>query len=229
MVISGSAVASRPGAGRTASTRAGAASAALRSRAAHLGPERRRPQVLDAALQIVVAEGVRAVSVGRIAEHLEVSRPVVYACYRDRNAILRALLEREERRLTADLLEAFPQGRSAVTEADFVRGCQDLLAAVAGNIDSWRCIFDPDPDPAVAERFARGRVVFASAVGERLAPTLREWQVEGVDEKLPVLVEFFQCSCEAAVRSLLVEGTSWTAERLGEFLGRAVFRAIRHA
>ncbi len=221
MSMSGGAVAGRAGAGRTTS--------ALRHRAAHLGPERRRPQVLDAALSIVVADGVREVSIGRIAELLDVSRPVVYACYRDRSAILRALLDREEQRLTSDLLAAFPQGRSAVTEADFVRGCQDLLTAVAGNIDSWRCIFDPDPDPAVAERFARGRLVFASAVGDRLAPTLREWQVEDVEEKLPVLVELFQSACEAAVRSLLVEGTSWTPGRLGDFLGRAVFRAIRHA
>ena len=66
-----------------------------RSRAAHLGPERRRPQVLDAALAIAIERGVPAVTIGAVAERLDVTRPVVYSCFADRVELLHALLDRE--------------------------------------------------------------------------------------------------------------------------------------
>ena len=50
-----------------------------RVRAAHLGPERRRPQVLDAALKIAVERGSHAVSMEAVAQSMGVTKPVVYA------------------------------------------------------------------------------------------------------------------------------------------------------
>lgn len=76
----------------------------VRERAAHLGPERRRPQVLDAALAIAVSDGIAAVTIGAVAQRLKVTRPVVYSCFPDRVELLRALLERE--------LALLVQGRS---------------------------------------------------------------------------------------------------------------------
>ena len=66
-----------------------------RERAAHLGPERRRPQILDAALQIAAESGTAAVTIGAVATHLGVTRPVVYSCFKDRVELLAALLDRE--------------------------------------------------------------------------------------------------------------------------------------
>ena len=55
-----------------------------RARAEHLGPERRRPQVLDTALEIAAEHGVANVTMALVAERMEVTRPVVYACYSGR-------------------------------------------------------------------------------------------------------------------------------------------------
>lgn len=198
-------------------------------RAAHLGPERRRPQVLDAAMAIAVTDGIAAVSFGSIAQRLGVSRPVVYACFSDRVTLLRALLEREEAALVEDALAALPKQRPNATEADFVDGFQSLLAKVSEKLDAWRLVLVSDPDPAVAEHFRTARRAMAAAVEHTIRPTLTDWGVQDLERKLPVLVEFFLSTCEGAVRSLLQEGSAWTPAQLGEFIGQAVYRAMRQA
>lgn len=198
-------------------------------RAAHLGPERRRPQVLDAAMAIAVTDGIAAVSFGSIAQRLGVSRPVVYACFSDRVSLLRALLEREEAALVEDALAALPKQRPNATEADFVDGFQSLLAKVSEKLDAWRLVLVSDPDPAVAEHFRTARRTMAAAVEHTIRPTLTDWGVQDLERKLPVLVEFFLSTCEGAVRSLLQDGSAWPPAQLGEFIGQAVYRAMRRA
>src|SRR5256885_16165414 len=83
-----------------------------RPRAAHLGPERRRPLVLDAALGEFVKHGYRGTSMEAIAEAAEVSKPVVYECYPSKEKLFRALLEREERKLGEAVAAALPTAPS---------------------------------------------------------------------------------------------------------------------
>jgi AcrR family transcriptional regulator len=52
-----------------------------RQRAAHLGPEVRRPLVLDAARRLFVENGYRGTSMEGIAAAADVTKPVVYRCY----------------------------------------------------------------------------------------------------------------------------------------------------
>ncbi|MDI9897387.1 hypothetical protein QM797_21935 [Rhodococcus sp. IEGM 1381] len=52
---------------------------ATRVRAEHLGPERRRPAVLDSALAIAVERGVGAVTMVAVAARACVTRPVTYS------------------------------------------------------------------------------------------------------------------------------------------------------
>ena len=202
----------------------------IRERALHLGPERRRPQVLDTALALALERGVAAVSMAAIAERLGVTRPVVYACFTDRTELLHALLDREEQRLLHDVLAALPQEPERVgPEARFVRGFQALLTTVAARPDSWRVVFAAEPDPAVAGRFARARGLVADQARAQIRPALEHWGTADLERKLPVLVEQFMSSCEGAVRSLLDPSSDWTPHDLGELVGRAVHRAFRSA
>ena len=201
-----------------------------RSRAAHLGPERRRPQVLDAALAIAIERGVSAVTIGAVAERLNVTRPVVYSCFADRVEVLRALLDRENDILLKEATEALPHDRPEGDEAVFVAGFQALLAAVDRRPDSWRLMMSADPDPAVAEHFQRGRAAIANQFAKLLRPTLKHWGTTDRQQKLPVLVEQFMSACEGAVRTLLRDnGNDWSPGTLGEFIGSAVYRAFRAA
>lgn len=201
-----------------------------RSRAAHLGPERRRPQVLDAARAIALEQGVAAVTIGAIAERLAVTRPVVYACFSDRVEVIRALLEREQRVLVDQAIAALPHDSPDADEAVFVAGFQRLLETVTQHLDSWRLVLSADPDPTVAEHFRRGRAVLADHFARLLRPTLRHWGTTDAERKLPVLVEQFMSACEGAVRTLLHdEAHDWTPTTLGAFIGSAVYRAFRSA
>jgi AcrR family transcriptional regulator len=203
---------------------------ASRSRAAHLGPERRRPQVLDAALTIAVEHGVREVTIGAVAERLNVTRPVVYSCFADRVELLHALLDRENDILLADATAALRHGHPEGGEAVFVAGFQALLAAVDRRPDSWRLMMSADPDPAVAEHFQSDRTAIANEFAKLLRPTLKHWHTTNPEQKLPVMVEQFMSACEGAVRTLLRDsGHEWSPDTLGEFIGSAVYRAFRAA
>lgn len=201
-----------------------------RPRAAHLGPERRRPQVLDAALTIAVERGPSAVSMTAVAEHLGVTKPVVYACFATRDELLAALLDREERRLLDGVLGALPDRPSFEDPKRLlIEGFQALLRTVAARPDSWRIVFAANADPAIAQRFGRGRALVARQVAELMRPALQRWGTKDVARKLPVLVEMFMSTGEAAVRTLLRSGEEWSTAELGEFVGRTLFRALRGA
>lgn len=201
-----------------------------RPRAAHLGPERRRPQVLDAALAIAIERGVAAVTIGAVAERLAVTRPVVYSCFADRVELLEALLDRESDIALTQAIAALSHDRPDADEAAFVAGFQALLEAVAHQPDSWRLVMSADPDPAVVEHFRSSRTVIADHFTNLLCPTLKHWGTADSDRKLPVLVEQFMSACEGAVRTLLHDGgRDWSPCTLGAFIGSAVYRALRTA
>jgi AcrR family transcriptional regulator len=201
-----------------------------RGRAAHLGPERRRPKVLDAALEIAVEQGVGEVTIGAIADRLRVTRPVVYACYADRVEIITALLERETSYLRKALVEALRTARGGDPETAFIDGFGALLNVVTGLSSSWRVVFWAQPDPAVVDRFQLVRAEIAGSAARWIGPALTAWwDFADLDTKLPVLIEFFMSSCEAAVRTLLDTTNTWNADDLAAMYGRMVCQAFHAA
>ncbi len=70
-----------------------------RKRAAHLGPERRRPLVLDAAYDLFIENGFEGTSMDSIAAAAGVSKPVVYDCFASKDELFTAMLDREEERI----------------------------------------------------------------------------------------------------------------------------------
>ncbi|MFI9401875.1 TetR/AcrR family transcriptional regulator [Nocardia sp. NPDC052316] len=199
-----------------------------RQRAPHLGPERRRPQVLDTALAIAVEHGIAAITMAAIAERMNVTRPVVYACFADRVELIEALIQREESYLVDDLLGVMRRRDVDAGETVFIEGFRALLEKAAARPDAWRLLYG-NPDPAVADSFGRGRALAIERCGTLLRPTLRAWGTEDAERKLPVLVELWVSAGEGAVRTLLAGEGGWTAQDLGAFVGAAVYRALRHA
>lgn len=201
-----------------------------RERAAHLGPERRRPQVLDAALAIAATSGTSAVTIGSVAEGLGVTRPVVYSCFPDRVALIEALVERERDTMVSLLLEALHTARGDDPQAAFVAGYQHLLHAVEERPDTWRLIFAANPDPSVSAVVAQARRAVAASATRWIGPALeRWWQTADLDRKLPVLIELFMSAGEAAARSLLDGENDWTAGDLGAFYGKIICGGFRAA
>ncbi|MGH3969106.1 MAG: TetR/AcrR family transcriptional regulator [Mycobacterium sp.] len=200
---------------------------ATRSRAEHLGPERRRPQVLDTALEIAAEQGVANVTMALIAERMEVTRPVVYACYSGRGELLIALLDREREWALASVFAMLPPQRTSSVEQMFVDGFRALLATVRERPASWRIIVTADPDPLLSAAIARGRAQIADQVAAVMRPLLQRRQVDDIDRALPVLTEVFLAICEAGARMMLDSQQNWTPDSLAEIVGRAAYRALR--
>lgn len=184
--------------------------------------------MLDSALAIAVERGPGAVSMTSVAEHLGVTKPVVYACFATRDELLFALLQREERRLLDGVLAALPEApRFDDPRRLLIDGFRALFKTVGERPDSWRIVFAAGPDPAVADRFLRARALVAEQVAGLLRPALERWGVTDIDRKLPVLTEIFMGAAEGAVRVSLRSDSDWSTEELGEFVGNTVFRALR--
>jgi AcrR family transcriptional regulator len=204
-----------------------------RKRAAHLGPERRRPQVLDAALELFLDGGYEGTSMDAVARAAGVTKPVVYACFASKGELFRALLAREEERILAEIQEAFTDTNLADPEATLTEGMTGFLRAVAGSPDVYRLIFlgEGGGNVAVARRIQRGR----EAQIDALTTLARGWlELGGAgDSSLPdpararMLGYAIAGLAESGARLLLSEPRQWTPETLGRELGRLAARAGR--
>lgn len=201
-----------------------------RKRAAHLGPERRRPQILDAALEIAVNDGLGAVTIAAVAERLDVTRPVIYSVFSDRVSLVAELLDREAKVLAATAQDSLYASAADTPDEAFRRGFQSFLAAVEEHPQSWRLLLRGRPDPKTAEIHQLGRAYMAKKATSWIGPALAAWwAVEDLDRKLPILIELFISSCEAAARTLLDPDNDWSADELGELYGRVVCAALAQA
>ncbi|MBL8772933.1 MAG: TetR/AcrR family transcriptional regulator [Phenylobacterium sp.] len=70
--------------------------ASVPRRRTRLSPEIRRRQILDEAAQLILAEGLYAVSMERLAREVGISKGLVYNYFPSRDALLAALLGREQ-------------------------------------------------------------------------------------------------------------------------------------
>jgi AcrR family transcriptional regulator len=197
-----------------------------RKRAAHLGPERRRPQVLDAALELFLERGYEGTSMDAIASAAGVTKPVVYACFPGKDELFRALLAREEERILGEIQTAFREADLSDPEATLIDGFTGFLGAVAASPDVYRLIFlgEGGGNMAVARRIQRGR----QAQIDQLSVLARSWlEARGGARSKPetertarLLGYAIAGLAENGARLLLSEPDTWTPETLGRELGR---------
>jgi AcrR family transcriptional regulator len=197
-----------------------------RKRAAHLGPERRRPQVLDAALDLFLERGYEGASMQAVADRAEVTKPVVYACFPSKEELFRALLRREEERILGEIQAAFADADLADPERTLTGGFTAFLRAVAASPEVYRLIFlqEGGGNMAVARRIQRGR----EAQVDALSLLARGWlerdsqkrnQTE-LDTTARLLGNAIAGLAEAGARLLLSGVDGWTPESLGRELGK---------
>lgn len=69
-----------------------------------LSPANRIDQLLDVAKQMIVSDGLQSFTIESLARHASVSSPLVYNYFPSRQALLQALLEREYKASSRELL-----------------------------------------------------------------------------------------------------------------------------
>jgi AcrR family transcriptional regulator len=200
-------------------------------RAERLGPVRRRPLILDAALRLLVTEGAATVSMDAIAAAAGVTKPVVYSCFESKSELWRALIEREEQRMLAHVAQALPERPNLEDpEAGLRVGFAAFLSAVAAEPDSWRLIYvaERGTEPEIRRRVARGREIQFQALRRLSIAQYATRDIPDAERKGELLARTIVATGEMAARMVLDDGERWPPEELAAMLARVVVRgAVR--
>jgi AcrR family transcriptional regulator len=82
---------------------------AVRKRARRMSPEQRREQILDSAVNLIVARGLSSCTLEEVALEARISKPLIYKYFSRLQDLLKAMVEREYQYLRRSGLDVFPR------------------------------------------------------------------------------------------------------------------------
>lgn len=177
--------------------------------------EERREQLLDAALAVIVSDGYDRVSIDAIAKRAGVARSVVYGAFENLDALLAALLDRQQARAFERLLRTVPDAGGLSDPAAFaseaVRRMADMLHQ---DPDTWRLILLPPGNMPVVvrDRIEADRERFRLLVERWLSLALADRSDPGLDAQ--VLAHALVACAEHFGRVALTEPEKFDLPRL---------------
>jgi AcrR family transcriptional regulator len=190
-------------------------------------PDKRREQLIDAALSVIVEQGYEGVSIEAVARVAGVTRPVIYDHFPNLGSLLQSLIAREERYALDQLATVVPQVPQERDPPElFATGVRRFLDAVASRPDTWRIILlPPEGTPAIVREHVETN---RAQVQERLQE-LVIWAVDraGIPADLDVEIcarTILRLSEEAG-RMVLTDPRRFSPERYERF-ARAVMTLI---
>lgn len=180
-----------------------------------LSAEQRREQLLDVTREIAGERGFHAISIEAVAREAGITRPVVYGHFKDLNALLEAMIDREGDRALAQL--------AAVLPTDFGAGddrTEMLLAALRGYLEAvraepltWRLVLMP-PEGAperMRSKIAEGRAAVVAQLAIAMSPGFGPGRESPDPELTARSVSEFS---DAMARLILTDPESWPVERI---------------
>jgi AcrR family transcriptional regulator len=148
----------------------------MAKRAEYLGPERRRPLVLDAALEIFAEGGFSDASMQAIADRAGVSKAVLYDCFPGgKQEIYYALLERSEHTFMEHMVQVLERTQRLSIDESLRQGLRAFLDYAEIHPHSFRVIFGDagTRDPEVALRSERAREKIVALMRDRTHEVIR--------------------------------------------------------
>lgn len=192
-----------------------------RARAAHLGPELRRPLVLDAALPLFARDGYDAVSMQAIADAADVSKPVLYSCFASKEELFDELMRREERKLWHLVEDSVPDpGIAGDREALLRHGLSAMLHAVAAAPDAFRVLY--------LQRHGENRIERGRSHWERRMTEIIVAWTPLPDREARLIGRALVAIAELGFRVQLEEPGTWEPQALAEYIARVLMRGINH-
>lgn len=177
--------------------------------------EERREQLLDAALTVIVSDGYDRVSIDAIAKRSGVARSVVYGAFDNLDALLTALLDRQQARAFERLLRTVPDADEPRDPAAFA---SEAVRRMAGMLhedpDTWRLILLPPGNmpTVVRDRIEADRERFRLLVEKWLSLALADRSDPGLDAQ--VLAHALVACAEHFGRVALTEPDKFDLPRL---------------
>ena len=178
----------------------------------------RREQLLDAALRLLDSGGFGDVTVEGVAREAALAKTVVYDTFGNREAMLTALLAREQERALSSLDAAMPKPplpddpRQVLKEA-----LATLLARVREHPETWRLILLPPEGtpPVVRKTVDRQRALLVRQLEPIVAWGLKRIGADQLDSELAT--HALVGSCEEVVRLTLTQPDRFPARRFADF------------
>ena len=195
--------------------------------APRMPPDKRREQLIDAALSVIVEQGYEGVSIEAVAKVAGVTRPVIYDHFPNLASLLQALIEREESYALDQLAAVVPQAPQDGDPPElFATGVRRFLDAVASRPDTWRIILlPPEGTPAIVREHVETN---RAQVLERLQQ-LVVWAVEqagiAADLDVEICARAILRLSEEAGRMVLTDPRRFSPQRYERF-ARAVMNLI---
>ena len=149
----------------------------MAKRAEYLGPERRRPLVLDAAREIFADGGFADASMQAIADRAGVSKAVLYDCFPGgKQEIYYALLESGEQTFMEHMKTVLESTRSMPLEEGLRQGLRAFLDYAKIYPHTFRVIFGEagTRDPEVVLRAERARDEIVALMREKTHTIIRD-------------------------------------------------------
>ena len=136
----------------------------------------RREQLLEVTAGLAVAASFHEVSVEAVARRAGVTRGLVYQHFRDRQALLEAVIDRETSRALAIVSETTLTDLSAGDPHELMlESLMAYLHAVRDHPITWRLVLMPPEGapPTLHRRIAQGRASVLERMAQAVRPALR--------------------------------------------------------
>lgn len=186
--------------------------------APRLPREQRREQLLDATLALIAAQGFGAVSMEAVAREVGIAKTVVYDAFGNREALLRALFEREQARVHAAIDAAMPAlpPRGEPLEL-LVESLVELLRQAGRHPETWRLILLPidGAPPALRASIADHRERLVRRMEPIAAWGAQRLGASSLDPEL--LAETLVATAEHGMRLTLAAPERYPPERVAGF------------
>lgn len=189
-----------------------------RQYATRMAPDLRREQLLDVALAISAGKGLREVNMEAIARESGVTKPVVYGVFANTEAVLEALVEREQRRAQGHLQAAVAADMDLTDPVEALNvGVAGFLAAVRANPATWRLLLAADQLPEAARaQHDKARQLLVQQL-TLLAEAGMSLRASGPLDAV-LLAQLIVVGVEEAARLVLDDPDTFTEERLAVFV-----------
>lgn len=187
--------------------------------APRMAPEKRREQLIDAALTVIVEHGYEGVSIEAIARVAGVTRPVIYDHFSNLGCLLQALIEREEAYALAQLADVVPTTPQQGNPPElFAAGVRRFLDAVASRPDTWRIILLPsEGTPAIVrEHVDTNRALLLGRIEEFVSWAVQQSAIPA-DLDIEICARTILRLSEEAGRMVLTDPERFSPERYQRF------------
>lgn len=138
--------------------------------------EVRRPQIVQAVLDIVASHGTRAVSMAAVAGKLGLVPSAIYRHFRSKGDCLEAAMNLVGQKLQANFQEAVQAGHSPLDRLERLLILH--IQMVRENIAIPRIVFGEDVHAAGSQRREQAQAIFGAYVGA-IAGLVRQAQADG--------------------------------------------------